>query len=393
MAETLVAIVLAGGASTRMGRDKGSIVVDPAEGTTLLERTVQAALSAGATAVVVAGDRSVPTAPTVQAVPASSPTGSAAPQRSIQGSILDSPAVRFVREDPPRSGPVAALDAALAALTAPEADRVLVLPCDLADPVAAARELVRASDRTRAGALDQAVEEALDSGGHDRGHDGVVAVDSTGRRQHLTALFRVPALRRQAPPSTTDGGARVTRVRERVSGLDLLEVPEPAGSPGLWDDMDTPEDLQRHRPHPAGSSTTPPGAPVPENSTTEPDSTEPHSTEPRAGEVPAGTHGGPHRDHQRDIPGLADWLDAVAEELGLPASVVLPGPLLDVARDVAHGALRPGAPTSTYLIGVATGLQLAGQERTPEEIADLVDRLSARIQDLALGYHPAGGEG
>ncbi|GAA1662054.1 hypothetical protein GCM10009791_06430 [Citricoccus zhacaiensis] len=382
-----------------MGRDKGSIVVDPAEGTTLLERTVQAALSVGATTVVVAGDRSVPAAPTVQAVPASS-TGSAAYQRSIQRSILDSPVVRFVREDPPQSGPVAALDAALAALTALtalEADRVLVLPCDLADPVAAARELVRASDRTRAGALsgalDTALDGALDSGGHDGGHDGVVAVDSTGRRQHLTALFRLPALRQYAAPATMDGGTRVTRVRDRVAGLDLLEVPEPAGSPGLWDDMDTPEDLERHRPHQAGSATTPPGAPLPENSTTKPDSTEPHSTEPRAGEVPAGTHRGPHREHQRDIPGLADWLDAVAAELGLPASVVLPGPLLDVARDVAHGVLRPGAPTSTYLIGVATGLQLAGQERTPEEIADLVDRLSARIQDLALGYHPAGGEG
>ena len=388
MAEILAAIVLAGGASTRMGRDKGSIVVDPAEGTTLLERTVHAALSAGAITVVVAGDRPVTAAPTAQALPASAPTGSAAPHRSVQRSVLDSPVVRFVREDPPRSGPVAALDAALDALTALEADHVLMLPCDLADPVAAARELVRASDRTRAGVLDGTVGATIDGALNGGGHDGVVAVDSTGRRQHLTALFRLPALRRQAAPDTTDGGTRVTRVRERVAGLDLLEVPEPASRPGLWDDMDTPEDLQRHRPHPAGSATTPPGAPVPENSTTEPDSTEPH-----AGEVRAGTHRVPHRDHQQDIPGLADWLDAVAGELGLPASVVLPGPLLDVARDVAHGVLRPGAPTSTYLIGVAVGLQLAGQERTPEEIAGLVDRLSARVQVLALGYDPAGSEG
>ncbi|GAA1119548.1 NTP transferase domain-containing protein [Citricoccus alkalitolerans] len=384
MVETLAAIVLAGGASTRMGRDKGSIVVDPAGGVTLLERTVQAALSAGATTIVVAGDRPVPAAPRVQAVPtaqavqtvpASSPTGSTGPG----GSILISPLVRFVREDPPGSGPVAALDAALAGL---EADRVLVLPCDLADPMAAARELVRAFDRTLTGTLDGAVDEALDGDLHAGGHDGVVAVDSTGRRQHLTALFRLPALRLQAARPTEDGDIPVTRVRERVAGLQLVEVPEPAGHPGLWDDMDTPEDLERHRSPPPAPATTPPGAPVPEN-----------STEPRGGEVSPGTHPGTHRDIQQDIPGLADWLDAVAGELGLPASVVLPGPLLDVARDVAHGVLRPGAPTSTYLIGVAVGQQLAGRERTPEEISDVVDRLSARIQDLALGYDPAGGEG
>lgn len=373
-----------------MGRDKGSIVVDPAEGVTLLERTVHAALSAGAATVIVAGDRPMPVAPARQLGPASCPPRSSAPP----GSVLDSPVVRFVREDPPRSGPVAALDAALTTLitlTAPEADRVLVLPCDLADPVAAARELVRAS----ASALDGAGNGAVDGTLSDGGHDGVVAVDSTGRRQHLTALFRLPALRRQATPPALDGGARVTRVRERVAGLDLLEVPEPAERPGLWDDMDTPEDLERHRPlhpsHPAGAATTPPGAPVPENSTTDPHSTEPRFTEPRT-EVSPGAHRGPQH-HQQDIPGLADWLAAVAEDLGVPASAVLPGPLLDVARDVAHGVLRPGAPTSTYLIGVAVGLQLAGQERTPEEIAGLVDRLSARVQDLALSYDPAGGEG
>ncbi|WP_313822259.1 NTP transferase domain-containing protein [Citricoccus sp.] len=250
MAETLVAIVLAGGASTRMGRDKGSIMVDPAEGITLLERTVQAALSAGATTIVVAGYRPVSAVPAVRAVPASSTTGPSGPQDSI----LDSPMVRFVREDPPRSGPVAALDAALTTLTtvAPlEADLVLVLPCDLADPVAAARELVRASTGALDGVEHGSVGEAMNTPLSHGGHDGVVAVDSTGRRQHLTALFRLPALRPRATPRAIDGGTRITRVRERVAGLDLLEVPEPADRPGLWDDMDTPEDLERHQLHPS----------------------------------------------------------------------------------------------------------------------------------------------
>src|SRR5699024_1225317 len=99
------------------------------------------------------------------------------------------------------------LDAALEQVSA---EFVLVLPCDLADPWAAAALLVQAAD------------------GLGAGHDGLVAVDAEGHRQHLTALFRAAALRRD---STADSGAAAAatsgRVRERVAGLDLSEVPEP----------------------------------------------------------------------------------------------------------------------------------------------------------------------
>lgn len=84
---------------------------------------------------------------------------------------------------------------------------------------------------------------------------------------------------------------------------------------------------------------------------------------------------------------LRDWLEAVARELDLPTEVVLPGPLLDVAKDVARGVVRPGAPTSTYLIGVALGLQLAHEADPAEPDADDVrarlDGLTARVQQLA----------
>ncbi|WP_413543373.1 DUF6457 domain-containing protein [Citricoccus nitrophenolicus] len=93
--------------------------------------------------------------------------------------------------------------------------------------------------------------------------------------------------------------------------------------------------------------------------------------------------------HDQEIPGLRDWLEDVAEDLHLPTSVVVPGPLLDVARDVAHGIIRPGAPTTTYLIGVAVGLQLAGQDLPAEDVTGLVDRLAHRVQDLASDYEPA----
>jgi hypothetical protein len=45
-----------------------------------------------------------------------------------------------------------------------------------------------------------------------------------------------------------------------------------------------------------------------------------------------------------------------ARELGVePPDAVVQRLVLDVAREVAHHALRPGAPLSTYLIGVAVG--------------------------------------
>jgi hypothetical protein len=59
--------------------------------------------------------------------------------------------------------------------------------------------------------------------------------------------------------------------------------------------------------------------------------------------------------------------------------------------------VRPGAPMSTYLIGVALGLQLAGTgadtaQDTAQDTARRVRELAARVQDLAFRYDagPAG---
>ncbi len=53
---------------------------------------------------------------------------------------------------------------------------------------------------------------------------------------------------------------------------------------------------------------------------------------------------------------LDDWTARVCAALGLDAAAVDQHKLvLDVARDVAHQVLRPGAPVSTYLLGVAVG--------------------------------------
>jgi hypothetical protein len=50
---------------------------------------------------------------------------------------------------------------------------------------------------------------------------------------------------------------------------------------------------------------------------------------------------------------LDQWMTTVCDALGIevPGS----GPILDLARDVAHGVLRPAAPVTAYLVGLAVG--------------------------------------
>ena len=74
---------------------------------------------------------------------------------------------------------------------------------------------------------------------------------------------------------------------------------------------------------------------------------------------------------------LDAWVQAAAQELGLVPEEVDTKRVLDVARDVAHQVLRPGAPVTAYLIGVAVGRG-----------ADPADA-AARISALALSWSAA----
>ena len=73
--------------------------------------------------------------------------------------------------------------------------------------------------------------------------------------------------------------------------------------------------------------------------------------------------------------GLEDWLAAVAAELDLP---IVPdsGVVLDLARDVAHGVLRPAAPLTTWLAGMAVA-----RGADPADVA-------ARIRRLIEAWEP-----
>lgn len=122
------------------------------------------------------------------------------------------PGVRTAREDPPRSGPAAAVLAGLGAL--PDVDEVLLLAVDVVG-------------------LPDAVP-ALLSG--ERGPDGTIAVDERGRDQWLLGVYRADALRRAATDLGVPAGASL---RALLGGLRLHRLPLPAA---LTADVDTLDD-------------------------------------------------------------------------------------------------------------------------------------------------------
>ena len=79
-----------------------------------------------------------------------------------------------------------------------------------------------------------------------------------------------------------------------------------------------------------------------------------------------------------DKPNALDaWVAAAGAELGLGPDDEQTRLVLDLARDVAHGVLRPGAPVTAYLLGVAVG-----RGADPAEAA-------SRLSALAQTWHAA----
>ncbi|HYN97756.1 MAG TPA: DUF6457 domain-containing protein [Pilimelia sp.] len=75
---------------------------------------------------------------------------------------------------------------------------------------------------------------------------------------------------------------------------------------------------------------------------------------------------------------LPEWTAAACRELGLDPAEAHTTLVLGLAKDVAHGVLRPGAPVTAYLLGVAVG-----RGADPAEAA-------GRLSALAAGWpvHP-----
>ncbi|MEU6132680.1 molybdenum cofactor guanylyltransferase [Saccharopolyspora sp. NPDC047091] len=180
MVDEFAAVVLAGGSSRRLGVDKLALSTG---GRTLLEHTALAVRDADPLVVV-------------------------GPRRPV------SPPVRWAREDPPGSGPLAGLHAGLGEVPF-ERGLVAVLAAD--HPGLTAETVAR----LRAAA----------------GERGAVLVDADGALQWLLGVWPVAVLRAAMPEQVRD-----RPVRALFAALDPAHVPAVGAEAA---DVDTPQDLHR----------------------------------------------------------------------------------------------------------------------------------------------------
>ena len=194
------AVILAGGRSSRLGGvPKQNLTYN---GDTLLHRAVAAAAGARVIAVVGPAEGDVPAG------------------------------ILRCREEPPFSGPAAAIAAGLSELRTsggPGARFTLVLACDMpgAGPaVIALKDALRITEHSGA-----------EGGGGSR--DGVVAVSEDGRRQPLAGFYSTAGLQHSVDELTAKGSLINASVRALLASLDVQPVAVPAGSTAdvdTWDD-------------------------------------------------------------------------------------------------------------------------------------------------------------
>lgn len=201
------AIVLAGGRSSRLGgTDKASLMFD---GGTLLARTLAAVEGAGAVVVVGPFD------------PGELPDG-----------------VRSAREDPPFSGPAAAIAAGLDAL-APDAVRyTAVLACDMPYARTAVQYLLAAAASMAATASADGSATA-GPGDDGAGADGLMAQDELGKLQPLAAMYKTDALTEAVRSSRAGVGVTGMSVFRLVASLQVVPVTVAAPATrdvDTWDD-------------------------------------------------------------------------------------------------------------------------------------------------------------
>lgn len=204
------AVILAGGRSSRLGGSPKALL--RIAGQSLLGRTVSTVARAGAGRIAVVG-------PSEYVEP-----GEGAGVGTEAADLL------AVREDPPFSGPAAAIGAGLGALAGAGADApwILVLACDMPDVEPAVQALLQAG--------------AVESTAAETGALPALLAVEAGRTQPLVALHPTEVLQDAVRARQQSGGLANLSVFKLLARVHWKEVPVPAGSTS---DVDTWEDARR----------------------------------------------------------------------------------------------------------------------------------------------------
>ncbi|MBP2411897.1 molybdopterin-guanine dinucleotide biosynthesis protein A [Arthrobacter stackebrandtii] len=301
---SLQAVVLAGGLSRRLGGVPKAGLV--VDGQTLLARTVDAAAGVVRTGTAPSpGETTAEAGETAQAVVVVVGPGDRIPQ--WLAGAKHAGGVATVQEDPPFAGPAAGLAAGIGAL-AGESGHVLVLACDMPGAGDLARRLV--------------AEWAACAPG-----EGIMAV-AGGKRQPLAAIYPLPELRAAV------AGARVAHRLENASVFSLIasvKMIECAVPTGLAADIDTWDDARAQ-----GIAVAPPTA-------------EGHQLE-----------------NHDEL--LQAWTQKLLEAFEIADIEVDIHAVLNLAGVAAHSIVRPAAPLTTFVAGMAAGLA-AGSGQVDEATA------------------------
>ncbi|MGA8987588.1 DUF6457 domain-containing protein [Aeromicrobium sp.] len=77
---------------------------------------------------------------------------------------------------------------------------------------------------------------------------------------------------------------------------------------------------------------------------------------------------------------LADWMATVADELGITELDLDPELVLDLAAVAAHSVVRPAAPLTTFVAGLAAGLA-GGSTADLRAAIDVATALCERVEE------------
>ncbi|WP_293782679.1 DUF6457 domain-containing protein [uncultured Aeromicrobium sp.] len=72
---------------------------------------------------------------------------------------------------------------------------------------------------------------------------------------------------------------------------------------------------------------------------------------------------------------LTEWTEHLATRFGLDPRLVPVEEVLDMAADVAHGVVRPAAPLSAFIAGLAAG-------RNGGTARDIADAVAAVVREV-----------